>query len=215
LVPHSYSLPQELTLPSPTTAQSISVFELFKAWFLIGIQSFGGGSSTLFLIHQACIQRGWLDEEAFTRAWGLVQISPGINLVKLTVLVGYHLRGWRGLVASMTGLLLPSATLTVLMTAGFTVVRDLPAVQAALKGVLPAAVGLSLAMSFQMAQALLGRARQEGPFRLALHTSILVGSALLLSVAKLTPLLVLVLAGLTAMLLHAALPLKQKQAVRE
>jgi len=190
------------------------LIDLFKAWFLIGIQSFGGGSSTLFLIHQACIQRGWLDEEAFTRAWGLVQISPGINLVKMTVLIGFYLRGWQGVIASMTGLLLPSATVTVLMTAGFTALRDQPAIQSILKGVLPAAVGLSLAMSLQMAVSLLGRAWQEGKPRFSLHTIILIGSALLLSLLKMSPLLVLALAGMTAMLLHLALPVQQKQPER-
>ena len=63
--------------------------ELLRVWFSIGLQSFGGGSSTLYLIHQACITRGWLDEAEFARAWALVQISPGINLIKLTAVIGY------------------------------------------------------------------------------------------------------------------------------
>ena len=34
----------------------------------MGIQSFGGGSSTLYLIHQTCIDRGWLGEDEFAHA---------------------------------------------------------------------------------------------------------------------------------------------------
>ena len=70
---------------------------LFLDWLLIGIQSFGGGASAFSLIHQVSIKRGWLSEEEFVRDWALVQISPGINLVKLTVMVGYNLMGWPGI----------------------------------------------------------------------------------------------------------------------
>lgn len=127
-------------------------------------------------------------------------------MVKMTVLIGYYLRGWRGLAASMSGLLLPSAAITVLMTAGFTAISDLPAVKAILKGVLPAAVGLSLAMSLQMAQTLLARAWREGKPRFSLHIAILVGSALLLSLLNWSPLPVLALAGLVALVLHSLQP---------
>ena len=142
-------------------------------WLTLSIQSFGGGSSTFYLIHQACITRGWLDEAEFVRAWALVQVSPGINLVKLTVLIGYQLRGWPGLAVAMGGLLLPSALVTVLMTAGFTAIRSQPVVQAAMRGVLPATIGLSLAMAVQMAQPLLRRAHREGRRRVAAHLAVM------------------------------------------
>jgi chromate transporter len=184
------------------------VWKIFSTWLLLGIQSFGGGSSTFLLIHQACVDRGWLEEEEFVRTWALAQISPGINLVKLTVLVGHRLRGWPGLIAGMAGLLLPSATLTVLMTAGFSVIRSQPLVQAAMKGVLPATIGLSLAMGVTTAQPVLSRARQEGPSRLGLHLSILAGAALLMAVPGVSPLVVLLLAGTAAILLLAVIPVR-------
>jgi chromate transporter len=109
---------------------------IFTDWLLIGIQSFGGGSSTFILIHQVAIKRGWLTEDEFIRAWALAQIAPGINLLKLTAMIGYRLGGWPGLFAAMGGLLLPSAAVTVLMTAGFATIRTLPWIQAILKGIL-------------------------------------------------------------------------------
>lgn len=169
--------------------------ELFVQHLLVGLQSFGGGSSTFSLLHQLAIRRGWLSEEEFVRAWALAQIAPGINLVKLTVMIGYRLAGWQGLIAATSGLLLPSAMVTVLMTAGFASVRDLPWLQAMVKGILPAAIGLSLAMGFQMAQPMFLRARQEGRLRLGAHLVILASAALLMALAKLSPALVLVLAG--------------------
>ncbi len=184
------------------------MWEIFITWLVTGVQSFGGGSSTFYLIHQACVERGWLDEETFVRTWALAQISPGINLLKLTVLVGYRLRGWPGLLAGVAGLLLPSGAATVLMTAGFSLIRGQPLVQAAMRGILPATIGLSLAMGVQMAQPLLTRARREGKARLGVHLLILVGAALLLGLGNVSPVVVLLVSGAAAVILLALIPLK-------
>lgn len=180
--------------------------EIFAAWFAAGIQSFGGGSSTFYLIHRACIDKGWLDEETFVRTWALAQISPGINLIKLTMLIGYWLHGWPGLLAATAGLLLPSALATVLMTAGFALVRGQPLVQAAMRGILPATIGLSLAMAVQMGQPLIARGRHEGPARLGLHAAVITSSALLLALWTVSPVLILLAAGGVTAALHALIP---------
>ena len=138
------------------------LLDILMTWFSIGIQSFGGGSTTLYLIRQACITRGWLSEAEFAKDWALVQISPGINLIKITAVIGHQLRGWPGLLAAIAGLLLPSATITVLMTAGFVIIRDWPFVKAAMRGVIPATIGISVGLGLQMAQAPLSRARRDG-----------------------------------------------------
>jgi chromate transporter len=171
------------------------IWQIFTIWLGVGLQSFGGGSATLFLIHRACIDRKWMDESEFARSWALVQVSPGINLIKLTALVGFQLRGWPGLLAAMAGILLPSAIITVVMTAGFSQAREIPAVQAALRGIAPATIGLSLAMAAQIAYPLLNKARTEGRGILAAHLLVLAGSALLLGLAALTPVAVLALSG--------------------
>ena len=142
------------------------------------------------------------------RTWALAQISPGINLLKLTVLIGYKLRGWPGLLAGAAGLLIPSALITVLMTAGFSLIRSQPLVQAAMKGILPATIGLSLAMAYQMGQPLLARAHKEGRLRLAANLAILAASGFLLASGLISPVLVLLLAGVATMLLMAVIPLQ-------
>ncbi|MGE5265132.1 MAG: chromate transporter [Acidobacteriota bacterium] len=180
--------------------------EILTTMLVLGIQSFGGGSSTFYLIHQVCLQRGWLDEHEFLRTWALAQIAPGINLLKLTVMIGYRLRGWPGVVAAVAGLLVPSAAVTVVMTAGFAILRSQPLVQAIMKGILPATIGLSLAMSAQMAQPVFAGARREGRVRLGAHLFILLGAALLLAVGRVSPVVILLLAGIAAAVLFALIP---------
>jgi chromate transporter len=180
--------------------------EIFFTWLLTGVQSFGGGSSTFYLIHQACIRKRWLDEDTFVRTWALSQISPGINLLKLTVLIGFKLRGWPGLLAGVAGLLIPSAAATVLMTAGFAEIRGFALVQAAMRGILPATIGLSLAMAVQMGQPLVMRGQREGPARLVMQLSVMLAAALLLALWGVSPLIILLAAGGVTIGLHALLP---------
>ncbi len=191
---------------SSASTRSTRPTELFTQLLLIGLQSFGGGSSTFSLIHQTAIKRGWMSEAEFVRAWALVQISPGINLVKLTVLIGYRLAGWRGIVAAVTGLLFPSAAVTVLMTAGFATIREIPWIQAVMKGIIPAAIGLSFAMGAQMSQPIFASARKDGPIRLGAHGLILLVAALLLGFTTLSPLLILLLSGVSAVVLFFLIP---------
>ena len=105
--------------------------------------------------------------------------------------------------------MLPSAAATALMTAGFAAIHSAPWVQAALKGVLPATIGLSLSMGVQMGQPLLARAHREGKSRLGIHVLILAGAALLMGANALSPVLVLLLAGAVTMLVLAFIPIKK------
>jgi len=57
-------------------------------------------------------------------------------------------------------------------------VRELPAVQAALRGVIPATVGLGLLLAWQMGVPLLRQARDEGRANLLVAAGILGGAAL-------------------------------------
>jgi chromate transporter len=151
-----------------------------------------------------------MTETEFVRTWALAQISPGINLVKLTALIGYKLRGWAGVITAMVGLLLPSGAVTVLMTAGFSIIRNQPLVQAAMRGILPATIGLSLAMGVQMARPLLTQAHLEGSFRLSAHILVTAGAALLMTAGNISPVIILLLAGVATLLLLIVVPVKPR-----
>lgn len=95
-----------------------SIWQILRAWLGLGIQSFGGGTATLYLIQRAMVQeRRWMTEDDFSRSWGVCQIAPGINLVAMTILIGWRIRRATGVALALFGLLFPSVTITILMTA--------------------------------------------------------------------------------------------------
>ena len=108
----------------------------------------------------------------------------------------------------LSGLLIPSASATILMTAGFSLIRGQPLVQAAMRGILPATIGLSLAMAYQMGQPLLLRGYREGPARLGLQIAVIVAAGLLLARWGVSPLLVLMGGGGVTVILHMLVPVQ-------
>src|SRR5215831_10132417 len=154
-----------------------SPWHLLRIWTVIGVQSFGGGSATLYLIRRVAVERyGWLTDEDFTRYWGICQIAPGINILGLVALIGWRVAGAVGVAVSLGGLLLPSATITVALTAVYASVRQAPLVRAAIAGVVPAAVGVGLLLSFMMVRPLLAAARREGYFSTVVAGALLAAS---------------------------------------
>ena len=192
--------------PAKPPAPPPGLWSIFLAWTLIGIQSFGGGSATFFLIQQTCIKRRWISEEEFLKFWALAQLSPGINLIKATILIGRRIRGWPGIAASLAGLLVPSVFVTGLMTAFYAGVQNSPVVKAAMRGILPATIGLSLAMSTKLLFPVMKAAYRENKLRFAAHGLILVGAVALMILTDFSPLLILLLTGLLTTLSILASP---------
>ncbi|MCW3052540.1 MAG: chromate transporter [Chthonomonadales bacterium] len=184
-------LPSDDAFALPPTAG-----QLLREWLLIGLQSFGGGNATFALIRQTFVERKhWIEAGEFNRLFALVQIAPGINLFALNILIGKRLLGWRGILISLFGLLLPSVAVTTLLTAGYARVQHTTIAQNALHGFLPATVGLGCVTSIQMAHTSLKEAKKEGRLSLVLGLVLLAASGLAVGKLGWAVLPVLFLAG--------------------
>lgn len=182
-------------LPMVETVQP-SLWLVLWVWFLLGLQSFGGGMATLYLIQRTTVERyRWLTAAEFSRDWALCQAAPGINLLCMTILIGRKVAGLPGALAAMVGLLLPSVSITIVMIALYADLRDLPLIQAALHGIVPATVGLGLLLTTNMARPLLKASQKESSTSLLVSTLILVGSAVAVVLWDLPVIVVLLSAG--------------------
>nr|WP_309684925.1 chromate transporter [Armatimonas sp.] len=181
---------------SDSIDKSLSLGRLFGIWFLLGLQSFGGGGAMLTLIRRTVIERyGWLTEEEFTRDWALCQVCPGINLTAFTILIGRRIAGGAGAVVCLVGLMLPSVTCTILLTVWYAALRDSLLMKAALKAVVPASVGLGLLSAYEVARPAVRESAREGNRWLLLALFLLLGSGSVLLWLKLPVVSVLATAG--------------------
>jgi chromate transporter len=182
-----------LTTPEPESADaqtlphdsgtadvaSLSAWRLLWIWIGVGAQSFGGGSATLYLIRRVAVERyHWISDEEFARYWGICQIAPGINILGLVILIGWRVAGALGVAMALGGLLLPSAAITVALTAAYSSIKQASVVRAALSGVIPATVGLGLLLAYTMVRPLLDTARKESHGSVAVSSALLLGSTL-------------------------------------
>ena len=158
---------------------AVSPWRLLWIWTTIGVQSFGGGSATLYLIRQVAVERHrWITDDDFTRYWGICQIAPGINILGMVSLIGWRVAGAPGVLLSLSGLLLPSAAITIALTSLYASVRDLPLVRSAIAGIIPATVGFGLLLAYSLLRPLLNSAWREGNASTAVAVTLLAGSTL-------------------------------------
>ena len=182
-------------------------WQLFRIWASVGLQSFGGGASTTFLIQRTFIEKHkWLSMEEFTQLWNLCILTPGINLVALTILIGRKLGGAWGIAISLAGLLLPSALITCLLTVGFKSVEHLAAVQAILRGVVPATGGIMLLVGLNFALPLIRRGYKEGVLYLLVSIVLIIACALAVILLKLSVIVVVLGAVFLGALFFARKP---------
>ena len=198
-----------------------SKWQFFRIWAIIGLQSFGGGASTTLLIQRAFIEKHkWLSIEEFTYLWNLCVITPGINLVALTVLIGRKLGGVWGIIVSLAGLLLPSATITCLLAATFKQIENLAAVQAVLRGVIPATGAIMLLVGCNFALPLVRRGYKEGVLYLLGSSVLIIACALAIILLKVSVIIIVPGAAFLGALFFSPkpaspLPTKEEQGERQ
>ena len=89
--------------------QKITLFEIYKIFFLIGIQLLGGGYVILPLLQKYLVEeRKWLTEEELIDYFAVSQCIPGIIAGNIAMFSGYKARKSFGALTAILGLITPS-----------------------------------------------------------------------------------------------------------
>lgn len=129
-------------------------FQLFYTYLKIGTFTLGGGYAMLPLIQREVVDRKkWIDEEEFLNMIALAQAAPGLIAVNSAIFIGWRIGGWKGVCGAVLGAVLPSFLIILAIAMVFSEWKELPAVEAAFKGIRPAVVALIAAPLFKMAKA--------------------------------------------------------------
>ena len=126
--------------------------QLFWTYLKIGTFTIGGGYVMLSMIEREIVDRkAWIDREEFMNMIALAQAAPGLIAVNSAIFIGWRIGGWRGVIATVLGAVLPSLLIILAIAMVFQNYKDLPAVEAVFKGIRPAVVALIAAPLCRMA----------------------------------------------------------------
>lgn len=108
-------------------AETPTLGGLFLSLLKIGAVGFGGGLAVIAQVRTlAVIQRRWLTEQEFTAGFALAQSLPGTAAGNVTSYVGLKVRGWRGAAVALSGFVLPSMLMMIVLAILYRHLRYLP-----------------------------------------------------------------------------------------
>jgi chromate transporter len=117
----------------------------------MGTFAYGGVYSMLALLEKELVQRKkWMTHESFSEAFTIGQIIPGAPIVNTGIFIGYHFGKFPGAVITVTAQTLPALIKIILLATIYLKYHDLPAVQAAMKGIGAGVVALIFSVVIQM-----------------------------------------------------------------
>lgn len=125
----------------------------------IGILSFGGGNTGIPLLEAEAVPH-IVSREEFAELVGVNFAFPGVSIVKLAAMVGLRAAGIPGLLAMVTGLVLPGLLLTAIAYGLLSRNREHPVVQKLLTASQYAAAALLAAAALHVLPAISGPRRQ-------------------------------------------------------
>jgi chromate transporter len=137
-----------------TSAQSpdkTSLWFLFWTFLKIGSVAFGGFMSLISFIETIIVKRYKLiSHEEMLDAISLANLLPGPQAVNVVAFVGYRLRGSVGALITTTSIILPSFFLVLALSYFYFQYGDIPALQKAFLGFIPAIAAIVFSVVWRM-----------------------------------------------------------------
>ena len=172
-------------------------FQLFLSFLQIGALSFGGGYAAMPLIQEQIVaNHAWLSMSEFTDLVTIAEMTPGPIAVNAATFVGTKVAGVLGALVATAGCILPACVLVTLIARLYLKYRNLTVLQSVLGSLRPAVVamiasaGLTILMNAFWGSRTVVLANTN-----YVMVAIFVLSFVLLRKTKLSPIAVMVLAG--------------------
>lgn len=168
--------------------------KIFLTFSKIGAFTLGGGYAMLPLIEHEVVDKNlWLSKEDFLDVVAVAQSLPGIFAVNISIFIGYKLRKLKGSIVCALATILPSFLIILLIAMFFSQYKDNPVIAKLFKGIRPTIVALIAVPVFSSAKAA----------KITFKTAIIpILSVVLISFLNVSPVFVILIAGLAGVLYH-------------
>ena len=165
--------------------KKVSLTQIFCQMFTISAFTFGGGFVIVTLMRKRLVeQRAWLSEGEMLDMTALAQSSPGPIAVNTAVLVGWQLAGLPGMLAAVSGCILPPMVILSVISVFYEAFIHNAAVALFLRGMQAGVAAVVLDVSVSLGQTVLSQ-------KTSLHTVLLIAALGLTLFGHISPVLLL------------------------
>jgi len=122
------------------------LWQIFIAFFRVGMLGYGGGPSSIPLVHQEVVQKyKWMNDEDFSDVLALGNTLPGPIATKMAGYIGYRVKGALGAIVGVLAIVVPTVLIMISLLGFLMKYKDYPGVKGMTSGVRPV-VGVMLAV---------------------------------------------------------------------
>src|ERR1035438_10355512 len=183
-----------------TEIREASLGQIALVFLKLGTIAFGGPAAHFAMMEQEFVRRRkWITEAEFLDRLATANLIPGPSSTEVAIFVGQLKRGWRGLIVAGCCFIIPAAIIVSMIAWAYVRFGSLPRAEGILYAIKPAVVAI-------VVQAL-GKLARTG--LRAIHLAAIAVLAAALTLAGLSPVLVLVSAGAVS---AVALTMKNRMA---
>lgn len=112
--------------------------DIFMAFFRVGILGYGGGPSSIPLVHKEVVDKyKWMDTDEFGDVLALGNALPGPIATKMAGYIGYRVGGFLGMVTALAATMIPTIVLMIILLTALNTFKDQPWVAGMTKAVVP------------------------------------------------------------------------------
>ena len=108
-------------------------FDLFRAFFWLGLTAFGGVAMTALIRKRIVDKKKWMDENTFDSGLALCQVIPGAIVKQLAAYIGLKLRGIKGSIVCFVGFGLPAFLIMFILSVFYKHAKNIAGVEIMLK----------------------------------------------------------------------------------
>jgi chromate transporter len=121
-------------------------FHIFWAFFKVGILGYGGGPSSIPLVHKEVVDSyKWMDDEEFSDILAIGNTLPGPIATKMAGYIGYRVAGWLGAINAVLSTIIPTIIAMIVLLVSLSSFSALPWVIGMTHAIVPV-VGVMLAI---------------------------------------------------------------------
>ncbi|KML41349.1 chromate transporter [Cytobacillus firmus] len=112
--------------------------DIFMAFFRVGILGYGGGPSSIPLVHKEVVDKyKWMDTDEFGDVLALGNALPGPIATKMAGYIGYRVGGILGMITALAATMVPTIVLMIILLTALNTFKDQPWVAGMTKAVVP------------------------------------------------------------------------------